>query len=90
MNSTEIGLADALKFLGNVMGLVLYISYSPTQKSVNTYFYSFSIVLNGFFMGVIPVSSLLSYNQKWVVFLFNFLGGMAKAPSWPLLLQLVK
>jgi hypothetical protein len=61
-----------------------------TRKPNITLLYSLSIALNGFSIGIIPLSSILSYNQKWLVFSFNFLGGMAKAPSWPLLLQLVK
>lgn len=90
MNSMEIGLADALKFFGNIIGLILYICTGTVSKHKVPYIYSLSITLNALFMGMIPLFNIFGCNGKWIIFLFNFLGGISKAPSWPLLLQLIK
>lgn len=62
MNSTEIGLADALKFFGNMVGLIFYINSYATKKTNIPYFYGLSIALNALFLGVIPFVSLLNYH----------------------------
>lgn len=90
MTSTEIGIADGLKFFGTIVGLFFYISFDLVKKDKISLFYCLSIVVNGVSIGFIPFLSMLQLNSKWTVFLFNFLGGISKAPSWPLLLQLVK
>jgi hypothetical protein len=88
MNETGIGLADSLRLVGVMIGLIIYTFNPFLKQKYVTYYFLTSVAYALLFM-LIPIFSYLNWRSSFLIYSVNFFSGIVKAPDWVLLLQII-
>jgi hypothetical protein len=88
MDETGIGLADSLRLVGVMIGLMLYTFNPFLKQKYVTYYFLTSVAYALLFM-LIPICYHLTWRSSILVYSVNFFAGVVKAPDWVLLLQII-
>jgi hypothetical protein len=85
MNQVDIGIADSMRMIGGVTGLLIF-TFNTFIKSNYVIYYAVLGVIYALLFGSIPILYYLDWRTKYVIFVINLFTGLVKAPTWPLML----
>ena len=85
MDQVDIGIADSMRMIGGVTGLLIF-TFNTFIKTNYAVYYSIGGMIYALLFGSIPILYYFDWRTKYAIFIINLLTGFVKAPTFPLML----